>query len=479
MPHVSPVATVFGPSKTTPSLPHCTRRTASASSSRNKDSLISYVKKETLLAKLGSILVSLGKYLHFLFSFQWLCGAKTAQEKNAQSANFREEQRSLQRHKETIMQMVHDLRTLAHIIQGSAEALQDPLSAQDQQQYVRTISDASSTLSGIIDDSLLIARYEHNKVVLKNENFSLPDIFQQIQENFAPACKDKDIQLIFSPLPDEMPDILYADKTKLLRILLNLVSNAIKYNKIGGSVTLTVSIEDEARERLKRQEPIEAFQIRISIKDTGTGLTKDDIDKLFRPYSRSPNTSHVEGTGLGLVTSRLLATVMQGGIAVRSQHGKGSTFTISFQAQLAQKAHHITTLRGQLIDRSQVRILMAEDNKANQKILLRLLNKLGFNKVTIANDGGEALQMLQEHTYDIVLMDKQMPVHQGDAVTRIYRQEEKRRGEKRVPILLLSAEHDEAVIRQCTEAGIDAFLSKPYKQAGLEKILLKHLTIAS
>jgi signal transduction histidine kinase/CheY-like chemotaxis protein len=402
--------------------------------------------------------------------------ATAASEENTGAASFREASGALQKKKEMFLQMVHDIRSLSHIIFSTSEALADTEGLSiDQQDYVETLKEASGTLSGFIDDSLLLSSFEANKVKLANENFSLSHSFKQIQKTFARACKEKNITLTVSPLPDTLPKWIFADQTKMLRVLMNLISNAIKYNRPGGHVTVKVKYDDITQAKINQGVPIDSYGLVIDIEDTGLGLSKEDQERLFQPYSRSPGTAHIQGTGLGLVVSRLLAQLMQGNITLDSEVGKGSTFTFALQVQKGQKPKHFSSPLDPLLQRKNVRILVAEDNPVNQKIMDRLLKKLHFDNFEFASDGEKALKALKAKTFDVVLMDLQMPEKNGDQATQEYRQFEAQESRKRIPIIALSAEADEETIAKCKKAGMDEFLTKPCNQKSLERTIIKHI----
>jgi CheY-like chemotaxis protein/anti-sigma regulatory factor (Ser/Thr protein kinase) len=263
---------------------------------------------------------------------------------------------------------------------------------------------------------------------------------------------------------------IQADYTRTKQVLLNLISNALKYNRKNGSVSVTCSVEH-------------AGSVRIIVQDTGPGIAEDKIDLLFQPFNRlGQEFGTKEGTGIGLVITKQLVEMMDGTIGVESTPGEGATFWIEFNLTSPgeQKVAHGDTgdepgAAGSLAPlSSQARILIAEDNLSNQVVLQQQLELLELS-VDMADDGVQAWDCLQNSEYDLLLTDIHMPLMDGYELAGKIRQAEQQTG-AHLPIIAITANAMEEDARHCMESGMDDFVSKPVRLDELHAVLQQWLT---
>ncbi|HSD57967.1 MAG TPA: ATP-binding protein, partial [Methanotrichaceae archaeon] len=282
-------------------------------------------------------------------------------------------------------------------------------------------------INGILDFS----KMDKEKIELECQPFDLARVLEDSLDLVAVEAKEKDLKLIHF-IDKNTPSTIIGDATRVRQVLINLLSNAVKFTDKG-----EISVSARAR-----QLAGDRYEILFSVKDSGIGILKERMDRLFQPFSQvdMSNTRRYGGTGMGLAISRKLVEMMGGKIWAESEPGIGSTFyfTIlaygSFREPLGGQKPVCQKEAGAKTDQGQkLRILLAEDNPVNQKVMLRMLNKLGYSADVVA-DGKEVLQALERQPYDLVLMDVQMPEMDGIEATREIRQKWPATGPKIVAI---------------------------------------------
>jgi len=372
----------------------------------------------------------------------------------------------------------HEIRTpMSAIIGMSHLALESGLN-EKQRGYVQKIEGAAKNLLDIINDILDFSKIEAKKMTLEHRAFYLEDIFENLINLFVFKMKEKNLQLLFS-IEHDVPSALIGDSLKLSQILTNLVSNAIKFTS-SGEIIIGV--------RVKEQEE-ESVRLEFWVQDSGIGLSHEQAGKLFSPFEQADGsiTRTYGGTGLGLSISKHLVEMMDGVIGVESELGKGSKFYFDINVGMAQQNRALLQdgANKKLLTPSNLQdavlhafgkkipkhngyheaaqhlhsaeVLLVEDNEENQEIAKELLAKVGVN-VTIANNGKEALQKIDEKLFDGVLMDCQMPVMDGYEATMILRQEKHMTN---MPIIAMTANAMQEDKERCIKAGMNDFVAKP------------------
>ncbi len=368
--------------------------------------------------------------------------------------------------------MSHEIRTPLNGILGCADILLDSVKEEEDRKLVRTITGCGDTLLNLINGILDFSKLESGKMEIENEPFNLRENVDQIIHLFKSQIKSQvntqssssvDLNLHFDK---DVPPWVYGDVNKVRQILSNLISNALKFTP-SGSVDLIVHAEN-----LKDDED---YRIQFSVKDNGIGITKEAQEKLFVSFSQvdASTVRKFGGTGLGLAISKSLTELMGGTIWVDSDEGKGSTFSFTINAKRAQSKD--TSENSKIVINSNMavehplRILMAEDNRINQLVAKKTLErKLGY-EIDIATNGSEALQMLKSQKYDIILMDCFMPVMDGFEATRKIKENPSEYNNPTVVALTASALKEDR--DKCFDAGMDDFLSKPLNIKEIIRVL--------
>jgi PAS domain S-box-containing protein len=349
--------------------------------------------------------------------------------------------------------MSHEIRTPLNAVIGLSHlCLQTPLDAR-QHDYVAKTHDAAKHLLGIVNDILDFSKIEAGALVLEFLPFTLADTLSYIESVLGQPARAKGLSFAIDVAPS-VPPRLFGDGLRLAQVLLNLVSNAVKFTNAGG-VRLTVSVKSETAD---------ALELQFLVHDTGIGLSGSQLELTLKPFSQGDTsiTRRFGGTGLGLVISRRLIEHMQGCLTVESVLGEGSTFGFTARfgrvaraeqaGQPSEDAFEIACaqLRG-------ARILVAEDNALNQQVMEELLQMVGA-VVTLADNGRDAIECLEREDFDIVLMDIQMPVMDGYSATRHIRQNPALAGQI---VLAMTANATDKDDQACRAVGIDAVLRKP------------------
>lgn len=369
--------------------------------------------------------------------------------------------------------MSHEMRTPLNGIMGMNYLMLESELDEDQREYAETISQCSEVLLQTIDDVLDLAKVEAGKIELESLPLSPADLLESIRTLIEFRAVDKGLKLTFSIDPS-VPEKVYGDFGKLRQVLLNLVSNAIKFTEHGG---ITVKVMTDAQDAAQPS-------LRFSVCDTGIGIDMQDFNKLFLKFSQlnATNTRRYSGSGLGLAICRSFVEAMDGRISVSSQRGKGTTFSFLIPmrrvapANLTRMASPInsTSISGiAKIDTG--RVLLAEDNPINRRICEDFLRRLGVEYEAVAN-GQEAVDALAAgDSFDLVLMDIQMPILDGiEATTRI-RSGEVDGIDREIPIIALTAHAIKGDAEQFLSHGMNDYISKPMLMGALADKLRKWL----
>ncbi len=360
---------------------------------------------------------------------------------------------------EFLAKMSHELRTPLNSIMGLSDLLLEEEMDADHADMVSVMKRSSNMLLETVNDILDISKIEDGAVVLENIPFDFGDISLGIVETLAPLASQKGL-LLRRDVPQDLPYVI-GDPTRVKRILINLIGNALKYT-LEGSVDVVVRAEHISETDV---------QITCDIKDTGIGISEEGVAIVFDKFTQADESISRKfgGTGLGLAITKQLVELMGGHVSVTSTKGKGSVFSFTLPLKISEtldegvmdeiREEHIK-LDGSQIPVERARVLMADDHELNQIFLKRLLKNLGFNHLDIASDGKEALELFRANSYDLVLMDCHMPQMNGYQATEAIREYEKGK-EKRTPIIAMTADAMVGVREACLEVGMDEYITKP------------------
>ena len=433
------------------------------SSLDNSERMVINSKKENIPVLKNARRITIDNEDYILESFIDITEIKKTQNelielrKNAENANVSKSR--------FLANMSHEIRTPMNVIMGMANLLLESETDKEKKNLLDSIKISSESLLNIINDILDLSKIESGKYTSEKISFNLYDLLSNIRDISLFKAKEKNIKFNIEYSKEKLPKFILGDEVRIKQIIINLVGNALKFTD-SGSVKLileTISNNDSKT------------NIKFSVIDTGIGISKEALNNVFKRFTQADisTTRKYGGTGLGLTICEKLLSIMGSKLEVISIKGKGSEFFFELSVEIPDNMKTKNNIISNFSDVKKlknIKILVAEDNSLNQKLIAAILNQKEIN-YTITNNGEETINMLSNESFDLILMDGQMPVMDGLEATNIIRNSDNEY--KNIPIIALTASALIGDRQKFLDAGMNDYISKPIDIVELfEKISL-------
>ena len=348
--------------------------------------------------------------------------------------------------------MSHEIRNPLNGIIGMTDLTLSTNLTEEQKENLNIVKNCAHTLLSLINNVLDLSKIEAEKVIIEEIEFDINSLVKNIIYTNLVKVKEKNIQLDYN-IDDKIPQILIGDPYRLEQILNNLIFNSVKFTE-NGFVRLNIN---------KISNSDENFEIQFIVEDVGIGISKDEMKFLFKSFTQVDGsiTRKYGGTGLGLKISQDLAKLMGGHIEVESEKGVGSKFYFTIKLQDAKSILNKSKLK---VNSTKIlkneSLLLVEDDNINKIVIKKMLQEIGYNKIKTASNGIEALKIIENYKFDIILMDIEMPELDGIETVQIIREKEKKSG-GHVPIIAITAYALKGDREKFLSKGMDEYISKP------------------